>query len=345
MWQQLQSWFLENSRDFPWRNSPSPYHVWISEVMLQQTQAARVIDYYQRFLVRFPSVQALGDASIDEVLKVWEGLGYYSRARSLHAAALEICKRFDGKIPDNPEALGSIKGLGPYTIGAILSFGFKQKQPAVDGNVMRVLTRYFAISDDISKAKTVKQLRELTLSLLPDKDAHIITEALIELGATLCRPKPLCTSCPLQSCCKSYKAGTQDFYPVKSSKVQYERLFREVAVICCRDKYLIRQGRQGIACTGLYEFPYFDCLKEGLPYRDVQKLISKELGLKATFNSYLDEERHSFTRYRVTLYPKLFFSKEETAVPAHHWCTLDVAQRLTFSSGHKRLLLGLLPGV
>lgn len=335
---ELQSWFLQNRRDFPWRTNPTPYAVWISEVMLQQTQASRVIDYFLRWMQRYPNVEELAKSPIEEVLKMWEGLGYYSRARSLHQAAKEICERFNGKIPDDSEKLSSIKGLGPYTVGAVLSFGFQKRHPAVDGNVMRVLTRYFAIGDDITKAKTVRSLRELTLSLLPETNAHVLSEALIELGATVCRPKPSCERCPLALSCKSYTQATTHVYPVKSTKVQYESLYREVALIFCGDKFLVRPGKEGIACTGLYEFPYFETTENGLSFREVQKLVQSELKLQATFDSYLDDERQSFTRFRVTLFPKRFTVKEMHSVSGHVWCTKEEAAALTFSSGHKRLL-------
>ena len=334
----LRNWFLQNARDFPWRNNPTPYEVWISEVMLQQTQAARVVGYYKQWMKRFPTIEILAKASLDEVLKHWEGLGYYARCRSLHAAAHDIVDRFQGKIPQDIALLESIKGLGPYTIGAILAFGYKQKQAAVDANVVRVLTRYFAIADDISKANTIKKLRERAHSLLPDHDSHIISEALIELGATVCKKKPECQVCPLQNECKSYLLKSQNSFPVNSKKISYQSLFRDVAVISCDDYFLLRQGKRGIACSGLYEFCYFDSQIGGRSIDDMQKLISCNLQLDTTFEMHLDEEKHGFTRYRATLYPKLFIAKEKKAIDGHTWFSLKEAERLTFSSGHKRII-------
>jgi A/G-specific adenine glycosylase len=338
----LQDWFLRNKRDFPWRDSPTPYQVWISEVMLQQTQASRVIDFYLHWMRLFPDVHTLAQAHIDDVLKAWEGLGYYSRARSLHEASRDIVKRFSGTIPSDIEQLASIKGLGPYTVGAICAFGYHQKQPAVDANVARVLTRFFELQDDISKAKTLSKLRELTLTLLPDKDPHIVMEAFIELGASICTKKPKCSSCPLQKQCKSYQAGTQESLPIKSQKTTYEALHRDVAVVIAKDHLLLRQGQKGIACSGLYEFPYFTSTAGGKPYTTIQTNLQAHFGLETEFQQHLDEEKHSFTKYRVTLYPKLFIAQEKKAIPDHEWHDLKNARRLTFSSGHRRLLWSIL---
>lgn len=336
--QELTNWFLFHRRNFPWRKNPTPYQVWVSEVMLQQTQASRVVDFYERWMERFPDVMTLASASIEEVLKCWEGLGYYSRARLLHGASREIMQRFGGKIPDDPASLQSIKGLGPYTVGAILAFGFHKKAAAVDGNVMRVLARLFELPDDISKAKTVELFRKKAFDLLPDKEPHIVAEALIELGATHCRPKPTCASCPLQARCQSYQKSTQHLFPVKSQKVRYEVLYREVAVICCEGSYLLRQGKEGIACSGLFEFPYFSSSEGGMQEQEARDEIHSQLGLKVDFVEVLSTERQSFTRFRVTLYPKLYHCKKRHQVPDHQWYNQAEIQTLTFSSGHKRLL-------
>ncbi len=334
----LKTWFLQNKRDFPWRDSPSPYEVWISEVMLQQTQALRVVAYFKNWMKLFPSVEVLAKADSNSVLKAWEGLGYYSRARAIHAAAADIVARFNGKIPDNAEELSSIKGLGPYTVGAILSFGFQKKHPAVDANVIRVLTRYYAIESDTSKPKTVEELRKLTLSLLPDKEPHIISEALIELGAAVCKKTPSCMVCPLKSGCKAYKEQATGRYPVKTQKTVYEALYRDVAIISCEGFMLVRRGKKGIACTGLYEFPYFDTLSGGLSGEEIQSNLLKEFGLETSFEGHLDEEKQSFTRYRVALYPKLYKAAKKIEIEDHEWQKEEHLESLTFSSGHRRIL-------
>ena len=180
----LKKWFLIEQRDLPWRKINDPYAIWISEIMLQQTQVAVVIPYYLKWMQRFPTIQALAEAESDEVIKMWEGLGYYSRARNLHAGARYLIEFFGGILPNNESDLAKIKGLGPYTIGALLSFAFHQKKAAVDGNVMRVMARCYELDDDIAKSKTQKKIRHLVEEILPEDESWIVNEALIELGAT-----------------------------------------------------------------------------------------------------------------------------------------------------------------
>ena len=339
--ERLRGWFLQHKRVFPWRDTPTPYQVWISEVMLQQTQALRVVDYYNRWMQKFDSILALANAEETEVLKTWEGLGYYSRAKSLHLAAKILVTKYGGKLPACKETLLSIPGLGPYTVGAILSFGFHQKEPAVDANVARVLTRFFALKEDISKPRTLKTLQMLCAEALPEKKPWEFVEALIELGALICQKKPACALCPIKEACKSNLQGTQKQFPVKSQKTCYEKLYREVCVIVSVDnELLVREGKKGTPCSGLYEFTYFDCTSEGHTPIELQSRIKSELKLDVAFVSHLDEQKQSFTRYRVTLYPKLFTTKKR-AISGYHWCHLQEAHKRTFSSGHKRVLQAL----
>jgi len=336
--ERLRRWFSQNKRIFPWRGSPSAYEVWISEVMLQQTQSARVISYYSAWMQKFPTIEALACATQEEVLKTWEGLGYYSRARALHTAAQTFVRDFNATIPSCKETLLSISGLGSYTVGAILSFAFHKKEPAIDANVVRVLTRFFAHSDDISKPKTYKALYALCEKLLPEERPWEIVEALIELGAVVCQKKPLCGSCPLNNNCRAHGDKTQAHFPVKSQKICYEKLYREVCVIVSEDqKLLVRKGKEGIACSGLYEFSFFDCGPDGFESLEVQSRIKNEFALDAELVCHLDEQKQSFTRYRVTLYPKLFTAKKRTVL-GHEWQSLQEARLCTFSSGHKKIL-------
>ena len=195
--QSLITWFQENKRVFPWRDKISPYATWISEVMLQQTRAEVVVPFFLRWMRLFPTVETLAKAPIETVIKAWEGLGYYRRARYLHSAACSIMENHNGILPNTLENLQKIKGMGPYTVGAILSFAYKKKIAAVDGNVLRVLARHFEIGKEIDKQSTQKEIRDLAESILPEKESWIVNEALIELGATLYRPNnPHCTKAP-----------------------------------------------------------------------------------------------------------------------------------------------------
>ena len=251
----LHDWFGETQREFPWRVERTPYKVWVSEVMLQQTRASVAIPYFQRWLKLFPDVRSLANASPEQVIKAWEGLGYYSRARNLHAGAKQIMEQFGGKIPSNREALESIKGLGPYTVGAILSFGFHQRAPAVDGNVTRALSRYFLIEENVSKQKTKRLIEEKAAGILDEKEPWVTAEALIELGAMICLPKPQCAACPLRKNCRAFHEGRAESLPIKNREEKTTELWRAVILIIADGKVLLRKGKAGKVMADLYEFP------------------------------------------------------------------------------------------
>lgn len=215
----LLNWYQENKRDLPWRKSKDPYKVWVSEIMLQQTKVATVIPYYDRFMETFPTLQDLADADEQKVLKMWEGLGYYSRARNLHRAVKEVRDVYHGKVPDEPEQFGKLRGVGPYTKGAVLSIAFNKKIPAVDGNVMRVFSRWFTIYDDIARSKTRKKMEQYAMELIPEKAPGDFNQALMDLGATICTPtSPSCLFCPVQQSCQAFHEGVQDELPVKKKE-------------------------------------------------------------------------------------------------------------------------------
>lgn len=336
--QRLKAWFCRTKRDLPWRDNPLPYAVWVSEVMLQQTQVAAVIPYFLRWMERFPTVLALAEAPLDEVIKMWEGLGYYSRARNLHEGARTVVARFQGNVPEKAEQLAEIKGLGDYTIGAILSFAFHQRVPAVDGNVVRVLSRYLRMEEDTAKPRVVKQLRQKLELLLPENESWLINEALIELGATVCQRKPKCRECPLMTSCSGYADGVADQLPYKSTKTRIEALYRVVAVLQCDASLLIRRVEQGEIMSGLHEFPYFETEPEGLPANQVQKEIQRRYGVNGSQPSELPKVSHSFTRYKVQLFPIHLRCKEMIPVPGYQWIPVEEIGLLAFSSGHRRVL-------
>lgn len=218
--QLLLKWFDLNKREMPWRNTRNPYCIWVSEVMLQQTQVSTVIPYYERFIARFPTIASLAEATQEEVYKYWEGLGYYRRANNLHRGAQMIMERFDGHFPTEPKLVKEIPGIGPYTLGAVMSISFDLPLPAVDGNVMRILSRQFLIEDDIAIAKHRRIFEDKVMALMPH-DPNRFNQALMELGATVCTPQnPKCDSCPVQVLCEAYKEGVVGMYPVKSKKAK-----------------------------------------------------------------------------------------------------------------------------
>lgn len=213
----LIDWYEREKRDLPWRKSQDPYRVWVSEIMLQQTRVDTVIPYYQRFMEKFPTIEALANADEDDVLKAWEGLGYYSRARNLQAAVREVHESYNGVVPDNPKELGKLKGIGPYTKGAILSIAYNIPEPAVDGNVMRVLSRILSIWDDIAKPKTRKVFEEAVYYLISKENPSSFNQALMELGAMVCTPtSPSCLLCPVREHCAAFSEGVQAELPVKT---------------------------------------------------------------------------------------------------------------------------------
>ncbi len=319
----LQEWFLDYRRDLPWRENRTPYRVWISEVMLQQTQAAVVVPYFHSWMQKFPTVYALAEAPLEEVIKAWEGLGYYSRARNLHLAAQMIVRDFQGELPKTPEELGELPGFGPYTIGAVLSFAFQQKAAAVDGNVIRVLSRFFASGKDCSQRK---HYEALTLSVISDVQPWIKMEGLIELGAKICKRKPKCSECPLMEDCRAYREGKTADFPIKRKRPATIYLERQVAVIRWQDEILVRQEEGGKVMRGLYEFPYA-LLKEKIPV-DLPLKKLNELAIV----------KHGFTRYNVTLYPSLYEASERKVVEGFEWRKWQELSWLPFSSGHRRIL-------
>lgn len=334
----LKQWFLTEKRTFPWRNESSPYAVWVSEVMLQQTQASVVVPYFQRWMEQFPTIRDLANASLDTVIKAWEGLGYYSRVRNLHAGACYVVENFDGELPRDVVGLSKIKGIGPYTLGAIRSFAFKQKAAAVDGNVLRVISRLFHIEEDICLPSTVKKITRLTEEFLPDHEPWITAEALIELGATICTKKPKCPGCPLRSACLAYRHGDAELLPLKSKKVRIEKLHRAVAIITSSTgQLLVKRVQSGKIMSDLHEFPYFEMNATEMSSELIQKHILLSMGIEVKFERDLPIMQHSFTRYKVNLYPLVFHCSSPNDVTDYQWFSPEELKKIAFSAGHRRL--------
>lgn len=325
--QQIRQWFFLNRRLLPWREDPSPYAVWVSEVMLQQTQVAVVVPYFNKWMILFPTIKALAEARFELVIKTWEGLGYYSRVRNLHEGARYLVKNHRGELPPTYEELEKIKGLGPYTIGAILSFAFKQRKAAVDGNILRLFSRFYGIEESIDQGKVKKRIQNLCQDLLPKDDPWIIMEGLIELGALVCKKKARCHVCPLQEKCMAQRLCKTDVLPQKNKRGNTICLHRNVAIIYTETSLLIRKGKRGKVMEGLAEFPYFE---RGL-------CVAKTLGLSLTLISSLSQVTHGFTKYKAFLYPFLYRSIYKE-VNNYEWVLFEKIATLPFSSGHRRIL-------
>ncbi len=261
--ERLLAWFGERKRDLPWRKNKNPYHVWVSEIMLQQTRVETVIPYFERFIARFPTIHDLAEAPEADVLKMWEGLGYYSRARNLQAAVREVQASYGGVVPSDAVQIATLKGVGPYTAGAILSIAYDVPEPAVDGNVLRVMTRYKLLYDDIAKAKTRVRIENILRPLIPLQAPGDFTQALMELGSLVCVPKnPKCDICPVAADCEAKLAGVQSELPVKTKAKQPRAEFRAVAfvqrMIGGERKFLLRRRPEQGLLAGLWECPHIE---------------------------------------------------------------------------------------
>jgi len=252
----ITAWYRENGRQLPWRDDPTPYHVWISEIMLQQTRIEAVIPYYERFLEAFPTVFDLASADDDRLMKLWEGLGYYSRARNLKKAARIIADVYGGELPETVNELKKLPGIGDYTAGAVASIAHGQPEPAVDGNVLRVASRILCDSGDIGDPAVKKAYAAQLREIYPMGDsARLLTEGIMELGERVCIPNgaPRCDECPVNSLCRAYLTGTAEKYPVKSPKKPRRIENRTVLLIRCGEKYAIRKRAAGLL-HGMWEF-------------------------------------------------------------------------------------------
>jgi A/G-specific adenine glycosylase len=262
----LLEWYDENKRDLPWRKYSNAYYTLVSEIMLQQTKVATVIPYFERFITHFPTVYELAAASDDEVVKLWEGLGYYSRARNLHAAVKEVVDVYDGQIPKEKAKVSKLKGIGPYTTGAVLSIAYNQKVPAVDGNVMRVFSRMFALEDDIAKPATRKKMEAIAEQVISEHSPGDFNQALMELGATICTPKsPQCLFCPINDVCLAYERGLEKVLPIKKKAKAAEKISIIMYAITFNGQILVVKRPASGLLANMWSLPTEDRIEE-MPY-------------------------------------------------------------------------------
>ena len=285
-------WYDENKRDLPWRISTHPYSIWISEVMAQQTRIATLLPYYERFMQRFPTVFDLASAPEDDVLKAWEGLGYYSRARNLRSAAQKIVSEWNGIIPNTTKALLGLPGIGDYTAGAILSIAYDIPTPAVDGNVLRVFSRLTNSDADIALPQTKELAKQFVASVLPSARVGHFTQALMELGALVCVPKnPECTTCPLEPLCLAKQCERQSELPIKSAKNKQKVIPQTILVICTPDGRVAMRRRSEKLLNGLWAFYQIsECFDEDAVIEHLN-----ELGYTISSVTAMGKSRHVFT--------------------------------------------------
>jgi A/G-specific adenine glycosylase len=334
----LLQWFKKNSRDLPWRQTRDPYAIWVSEIMLQQTQVDTVIPYYHRFLKAFPTVKQLADAALSRVLKLWEGLGYYSRARSLCTASRIIAEEFHGCIPDNSKDLLSLPGIGRYTTGAILSIAHNQRAPILDGNVKRVLSRLFAVSGNPSERKTEELLWGISASLVPEKRSGDFNEALMDLGAMVCTPKdPQCMKCPLRELCRGSASGDPEKYPSRKIRKTLPHIEAVSAVIWKEGKVLVRQRAPRGLLGGLWEFPNWKIgdKKRLRPRLSLKISLKKELGITAAIERLIGVFRQTYSHFTLTLH--VYDVGSLNGAEYGKWVSVRSLNRLPMSRIHRRI--------
>ncbi len=290
----LLHWHRDNRRILPWREDRDPYRIWISEVMLQQTRIEAAIPYYQRFLAAFPDVEALAEAEDEVLMKLWQGLGYYSRARNLKKAAVQIMEEYGGVFPEEAEALRKLSGIGDYTAGAISSLAFGRPSPAVDGNVLRVLMRYLACGDDVMLPATKKEVTAYLAAIYPTgEDAAMLTEALMELGQRICLPSgaPSCAGCPLKLLCRGYGEDQPERYPTRSGKKERRVEEKTMLLLRCGTRYaLCRRPEKGLL-AGLWGLPELAGKQDAAA---VTEALEKQ-GHEVTDIRALGDAKHIFT--------------------------------------------------
>ncbi len=342
----LTDWFARHARDLPWRHEPTPYHTWVSEIMLQQTQAATVIPYYLHFIARFPSIQALAAAPLDDVLKAWEGMGYYRRAHNLHRAAHIIVQKHGGELPSEEKALLALPGIGRYTAGAIRSIAFGIPAPILDGNIKRVLARLDDLETSIDDPATQKQLWARAAELVDPDQPGPSNEALMELGATICLPQnPTCLLCPVQTFCLARKRGTQYERPLRDRRRPIPH-FHVVAGIVRHaadpQRFLIAQRPANGMLGGLWEFPGGkQQAGESLPQALVREL-SEELDIQIEPGEHLISLDHAYTHFRITLHAfhaqHVGGDPQNLGVDDWRWVTLAELDGFAFARTDRRII-------
>lgn len=314
----LGSWYQRRARDLPWRRTGDPYRIWISEIMLQQTTVAAVVPYFERFLARFPDITELAAADENDLLRLWEGLGYYSRARNIHRAARQLVEERDGVFPETVEELLELPGIGRYTAGAIVSFAFDRPAPIVEANTLRLYSRLLALEEDPRSTRGQRTLWAFAEHLLPRRSAGRFNQALMELGSQVCTPsEPACPKCPARSVCRAFAADRQSEIPLPPRRQEITPLIEAVVAVRSGDHYLLRRNPEGQRWAGLWDFLRFPIddaeshvpaagLKPGRPVpaaltRTIECAAREMSGIDIRLTRFLTEIRHSVTRYRIRL--------------------------------------------
>ena len=333
----LIAWHAKSGRHhLPWQKSKDPYAVWVSEIMLQQTQVTTVIDYYNRFMKKFPSIKTLAHADEEEVMQLWSGLGYYRRARFLHEGAQMIMQEMGGHFPSDFDIMMKIPGIGRSTAGAIAAFSFNQKKAILDGNVKRVLTRYFLINQWTGLPKIEKKLWGDAESLLPHKNIAIYTQALMDLGATVCNKKPLCDRCPLNKTCLAFQRNKVHLVPVPRPLKKIPTESTHMVLIKHHDEVLLIKRPQGGIWGGLWSLPQYENKS-----MTAKVWVKKHFGLETSLIQKDLKASTTFTHYKLDITYNVLEAKSQHAKLPHTWLTLNSLEGAAIPSIIKKILLKL----
>lgn len=340
----LVAWYEDHKRVMPWRASGDPYRIWVSEIMLQQTRVDQAEPYFNRFMEVFPTVEALAAASQDEVLQAWEGLGYYSRARHLHTAAQHVVEEHGGTVPATYAEIRTLKGIGPYTAAAVLSIAFNKPHAVLDGNVMRVLARVFAIEDDVRSSRTKRLLQDLADALLEPTDPGTYNQAVMELGALVCTPRnPTCTACPLADVCEARAQDLQKRYPVKSKKPPVPHYAIAVGLVFDDNgRLLIQQRPDDAMLGGLWEFPGGK-QEPGEPLEETcRRELKEELQIDVAVDAPFYTLDHAYSHFTITMHAFVCHIEAGTPTPPDGvpmtWAAVDALADYAFPRANRRII-------
>jgi len=339
----LIQWYGANQRDLPWRKSRNPYHIWVSEVMLQQTQVNTVLSYYRRFLKAFPSIRHLAAADLQSVLKLWEGMGYYARARNLHRAAQRVMQDFNGKIPDSWAAFHGLPGVGDYIAAAVLSIAFDQPYAVVDGNVKRVLARLHKISAPVNQPQSNSAFKAAADKLLDVRRSGTFNQAIMELGALLCKPQnPACDVCPLNKRCRAYQSRQVADFPKRRKRSATPQYHIAVGVVFKNNRVLITQRKPDGLLGGLWEFPGGK-IRDGEPAEAACiREIKEEANLVVEIDRHLTQVKHAYTHFKIIM--EVFCCKYVSGrvylrgPVAFRWIRIDEYQKFPFPRANHKFI-------
>ncbi|MCP9763117.1 A/G-specific adenine glycosylase [Lacihabitans soyangensis] len=316
------SWYLKNKRDLPWRNTDNPYYIWLSEIILQQTRVQQGLPYYEKFVENFKTVEALAAANEGEVLRLWQGLGYYSRGRNLHKTAQVVVREYGGRFPDNFKDLQKLKGVGRYTAAAIASFAFNESVPAIDGNALRVLTRFFEIFDPIDSPSVQKNIFDIATDLMKNVDAGNYNQAVMELGATVCTPKnPNCEECPINIECKAFENKSVSQIPIKAKKTKVSQKFFQYFVFEHKGRYWLKKRADNEIWANMYDFYLVE--SENLDYHENLEKTIEEFNIEVESVKTYPVVNHILTHQKQQIAFTEVKCKSASTIGNGNWYTIE----------------------